>query len=1422
MKLLFEVALGSGPTTHAWSPNGQYLAVSGTALRLQIFDRHGALHDEIPLAGTELKTHAAATHLAWDARGEKLCVLHREHGRKDAFAADAATVYRPRQREALKLDNGDAKNEFTHCAWDPGGQTLALGTGKGNVLLYDSRTGKMTSVLGKHTKQITCGAWSVDNRLVLGSTDRSVTVSAAAGDTELQLELRGDARELCFAPEPPFETLRASSASTRTNALNQFSVNVGGRTLFVYRMGEDDKEYGSAQARSAAKLGRDLPPVELQFDERYGRVACHLWLGDGLLLAAFEHGHLVVMRVGASDEPSDELFVYKAFETPAVVTPGTPPPRLALCARAGKRLAATHGGAVKVFDVARDGGLREIPEMGFVFESDALVTQVDWALEGQVLAVSANDGVARAFLATLPRLADADGARCVFLSSLTEVSVLDLHRGPAFGEPEPVETIAVRLECEPSFVALGEAHVAAGANNQAWFFRVGRAGEARDARQQPPLVNRREYLGAVDAVAVSASYAIALCEGRAFVHAVEAADDPDEAREFKVPERGEEARQGAVTAVAATPAVAVYGTARGFVRLVSVRDRAPVAEHRHVDGAVAAVYPNASGTKVVFVDEHATASMYDPASERVLPIPNEAGGSIAAVLWDAADPDVFAVADSGSFRVYVYARVTVDGPRVEFVGAHARPAGTTPVSLVNGVVAWQTPASVVASGTLATHVAVLDTSDAWKRSEEAARERFARAIALNKLQVAWEVASRLRSPEMWERLAHRAMTRMEIEFAARVYRSVGDASMVMSLERLEHVEDTDELAAHVLVLFERDECYDRAQELFVRAGKPKEALRMRRDLKHWDEAARLAEAHQPEALDDICREHASALEARGEVDAALAMFARAAEFPRQSAAELRRSRAGVARCAIRAGDARRGARVALELDDAATSRECALLLEHLAGHHSDAARLFERAGAFEEAASVYVAQRQFDLAKPLMDRAASAGPKATSLRLRYAAAKEEEGAFAEAAESYELARDFDAAVRLRLSDRMRDPERAFAICRASRSQEACATAAAYCRAAGDAKRALEFLALARRGAEAFALARETGHVETLALFLGDDGVPEDYRQLASAFEHDGSFAKAADAHRRAGRLEHAVRCYLKAGDDDAVGAAVAVAGEARDDALTAQVVDFLSSASSAPDAGHSAWLFKLHVALGDYDAAAKTSGVIAQQEQEMGNYKLAHAQLLASHVELMKERKSVPAGLARQLVLLHSYVLVKSLVKRNDHDGAARLLRRVAANISKFPAHVVPILTSAVVECARAGLKKTSLDLAQRLMAPALRPNIGDAYKRKIETIARKPDPNAVDAPEPGSPCPFCDAPGGAYEMTCEVCRADLPCCVASGRRVARGEWSRCPACRFPCNAGAFKAAVAAEDGECPMCRARVDVDALEPASAARREGMIR
>ena len=70
MRALFEVApheVGAGPTTFAWSPDGQYLAVSGIKLRVLVLDRSGAPHDEIALDGREhLNTPAVmqfASHL---------------------------------------------------------------------------------------------------------------------------------------------------------------------------------------------------------------------------------------------------------------------------------------------------------------------------------------------------------------------------------------------------------------------------------------------------------------------------------------------------------------------------------------------------------------------------------------------------------------------------------------------------------------------------------------------------------------------------------------------------------------------------------------------------------------------------------------------------------------------------------------------------------------------------------------------------------------------------------------------------------------------------------------------------------------------------------------------------------------------------------------------------------------------------------------------------------------------------------------------------------------------------------------------------------------------------------------------------------------------------------------------------------------
>jgi hypothetical protein len=135
--------------------------------------------------------------------------------------------------------------------------------------------------------------------------------------------------------------------------------------------------------------------------------------------------------------------------------------------------------------------------------------------------------------------------------------------------------------------------------------------------------------------------------------------------------------------------------------------------------------------------------------------------------------------------------------------------------------------------------------------------------------------------------------------------------------------------------------------------------------------------------------------------------------------------------------------------------------------------------------------------------------------------------------------------------------------------------------------------------------------------------------------------------------------------------------------------------------------------------------------QEEGNYRSARGKLLTATQQLRRLGSPVPAELSAALTLLHSYVLVKNLIGLDDHMGASRMLARVAASISRsvhalqctckekpmttlcqasvactcsasnrFPRHIVPILTSTVIECQRSGLRATALQYAAVLMLP--------------------------------------------------------------------------------------------------------------------------
>ena len=74
-------------------------------------------------------------------------------------------------------------------------------------------------------------------------------------------------------------------------------------------------------------------------------------------------------------------------------------------------------------------------------------------------------------------------------------------------------------------------------------------------------------------------------------------------------------------------------------------------------------------------------------------------------------------------------------------------------------------------------------------------------------------------------------------------------------------------------------------------------------------------------------------------------------------------------------------------------------------------------------------------------------------------------------------------------------------------------------------------------------------------------------------------------------------------------------------------------------------------------------------------------------------------------------------------QGAARMLIRVSADILHFPKHVVPILTSTVMECQRAGLQRSAFSHCQALMQPELLDSINPAYRHKAASLLRQ-NPN--------------------------------------------------------------------------------------------------
>jgi len=1348
MKKLFTLGPhwhGQGSVIFAWQPNGNFVASIGEGQRnIHLFDRQGAQVQEVTLKST-----AKVVQLEWDKDGEILAILQQKE----------ETVMLWRHSEN-KLDMVEMNSKDpTWLSWSKTGPQLVIGTARGNLIIYNKRTMKKQTIMGKHSKRISCGGWHSDNIFATGSEDKTICLSNEEGDP---LE-SGDSEPLRIKNDPSMLQIADVKSDDPKDSERErvVSIVLGEVTLLLCNLKDPQK------------------PTELAFQPKYGTIKAYSWIGDGYLVVGFSQGYIVVIS-SRLREISEELSSVKYHRNTLDCL---------CCSKAAGKIASAGDDGIKLISMK---DWTEIRGEKIQIRPEAKVTQMHWSDDGELLSFCTETGWVYCFLAKLSALSATCNTRLAYLTSLREMTIIE-------GTADTENKVVLQTDVEPAFVALGPSHLATGMNNRIWFYSC-------TDQAAVEKVNEQEYIGSVESVSLNATHACVLIDGRVYLHQIEPRSGDGKTTIFP---RKEDDRS--VTCASIVGNFLIYAHSNGRLQYYSLVDGQEVNEYKHSNG-IRKCYPNHEGTRVALIDNSGNAWLYNPVNDDCIPIadfPNTAD----RILWDSSDSTVFVACDQLNLYTFVYSQVEVGKSGVRCLGQldlsadsqlhiEAAPTplqhGQVGVLVSDGTVVCQQSSGTLSHLRLHSHdmssqAHVMDTFERQKGC-------FLQALALNRFALAFKIGLALNSRDLWLALGRRSLECLDIAWAKKAYRQAPAPGMVMYLDKIQTVEDKLLLSGHVSALFGN---FAKAREYFLQSCSPETALDMHCDFLEWDQALQLAQTYAPHRLSDIYLKSALQLEGRNQNEQALSHYEMAMRdhIPGTRPEHESQCKAGIARTSVKMGDLPRGMQMALDLNDPTVCRDCAAVL-HKMKQYVEAAQLYEAAGSYDQAASLYILDLNFDAAAPLMAKIST--PK---LHLQFAKAKESRGAYQDALVAYERARDLDSMVRICL-DNLNQPQKAFQLVRETKLATGAERVAEYCRKNGNISGAVEFLLLAKNTDEAFLLAERQDEMATFEAGLGDHGTQQQHRAIAKYYEQRNLLANAAKHYALCEEYPTALRLYLKVGEKE-IDHAIEVVGKARNDSLTHTLIDYLmGETDNVPKDAN--YVYRLHKALGNYMQAAGTAHIIAKQEQEMGNYKQAHQLLFRTYQDLKSQKLALPQELWRRLMLLHSYVIVKRLVKAADHHSAAIMLVRVAKNIQQFPAHIVPILTSVVIECQRAKMPGESYQYACTLMKPEYRKDVSEQYKKKIENIVRKPPPEVDqrDALEASLPCMYCSFNFAESQLDCLNCKNISPFCIASGMRMLKEDWSNCPACNFPARYSVFSAMLQANE-QCPMCDAVVKPEEL-------------
>nr|KAF7387626.1 hypothetical protein H0235_018348 [Vespula pensylvanica] len=1298
---------GTGTVYASWRPgNSTHIATTGCDSSVAIFDRQGDLQERIQIPGL-------CTGFGWDADGDLLAIISQN--------SSTITLWDATTGKKSQMDAG-VRDNLTCMMWAKRNCLLAVGTQKGNLVLYDHVNAKRMPILGKHKKRILCGAWSIEGLLALASEDKMLTINTSEGDTRREITLQGEPSDIQFSE---------MKMDHRIGGENTVSLIVSKTTLFLYNILDPDN------------------PIELAFQKRYGSIVTYKWYGDGYILVGFEAGYFIAISTHIK-EVGQELFQIKNHKDSLT--------DISLSENIGK-VATCGDSTVKIHSLQN---LEETEKMISV-TGETGINKVEWSTDGTMIAVVTYVGNVLIYLVEIPKLTSVCGNRIALLTSLIEVTVHLYKLDKEKPEPQIINTII-----EPSVLAVGPLHVAVALNNRALFW---------DLSTYQYDINthfERDYLATVDSISLNETYVSVLFDGKLQLQLIKVDQTLiNNGKDTKLfPESNN--LNARITCHALSSEFLIYGTDVNLFIIVEKKAFNKSTEFTHNNG-IKNIYLDANGTQLCFIDSKSDVYLYDPINENIIQVPE--------------CPEA------------------IEGQKIIKVNSTKLPSEALPMLMYSGEVTLSTPSSKLIQITLASHEDVGNIVDTKKINEI-----FNNHIMCTRFDNAWNICDKLNDNDLWLKLGQSAVANLNIEFAIRVYRRMEDASMVWALEKIENINELNLLCGHACLLLGD---YNQAEKFFLQSSEPVQALYLRRDLMQWEQALSLAQKLKSDEIPFIAREYAQQLEFIGNYPKALANYERGlldqnstSSSNSQDIQHKNQCLAGVARMSIRCGDSRKGVSIAMDNDSSRSLRkECAEILETMK-QINEAAVLYEKAEYFDKAASAYIKLKNWHKVGQLLPQISS--PK---INIQYAKAKEAEGRYEEAAKAYETAKDYDNIIRINL-DYLNNPARSVEIVQQTKSIEGAKRVAKYFQKINDYNSAIKFLILSNCHDEAFQLANQHGKMELYGEILintidDDNSRKEDFKNLAVHFESQKNSLLAGKYYFHAKDYQKALKHLLKAAqltvdDDAALSLAIDTVASSKDDKLANHLIDFLLGADGVPK--DPKYLFRLYMARKQYKEAAKTAIIIANEEQINGNYRNAHDVLFGMYQELKRNKINTPLEMQNNLRLLHSYILVRLHVKRNDHLRGARMLIRVANNISKFPSHIVPILTSTVIECHRAGLKQAAFNFAAMLMRPEYRTQIDIKYSKKIEAIVRKP-PRSKDnelEDEPLTPCPYCKSKVPETEITCDKCKNTIPFCIATGRHIIEDNFTVCPQCDFPAIRSEFLRIIESDE-TCPMCSEHID-----------------